>query len=1308
MNKAAGLQAISAKPQPASSPNLLLQPKCICGNSAGLSGECEECTRTKLLGSHTKLAISGPNDPYEQEADRVAEQVIGMPVPIGEDEKVLPVAEPPMPLAAVESGFAAGTAGDLRWNVLPPPSGPLDPSSSGPFPPQIVASFRRMPSERRDDYAVLSPAHKPKKKPEREVQRLCAACQQNDEEPSIDFLQRHAASPQSEADPGAELADAAPQRGKVHEAIQGSGGNPLPVATRHFFESRFNRDFSAVRVHIGPTANDLCRRLDAHAFTHGNHVWLGDGISSAPSFVMAHELAHVVQQTQPKALDRLRGGVLAQLQSPPGVRRLPFWVPISGKKGKPMTGSELHKELLEAIGGKKKVEIEAPVPNATRSGHGLGLQGFADLYRASSRVGVYFNARQGLGVGDSEGNERYTHPAKTKKAGSDPKPVATRGGGIDKIGDGPKTVELGELKPAAKTELAKGDTQLGHYEKGFKDAAELTNAWSDSRKSKDPTAPKPKWSLASVTRLPEGDVQISPRHDPADATTGTDRLLALADIDENAPRTGQSEAQSKYTVRRAYTPKTYLGEEIRGKLYMEPFGNGLWMYYARPTNFEAALNLPRFRREEVQGLMVVAGAVQDEVIGTLKRGPEQVQTLRRAVSPVGRLMPALVRIRRKAKKAKLKDHFDQKAYDKWSKRQTLLGKEIRSEDKTKTTQQTFKRLEFLELASTAEGALDAKVKNKGTGFPKTDDLKLKIETGSGTSKVTKNTGLDRVFDWLERWTSKPYKVLGKFRQIFGSGFVTAVNKFSAIKEKISTKVQDFFKKRTKTKKTAGLLVKALGRALKQVVDLIVPQTMHLLTEAIGNGLRKKVEALFQDTFVETAIGKFEGWIESIKNYAAQAEAKIEKVKEDFVKEFKWVDDIVDQVAWFARIVKAGRVLLKCRKPPLLGCLGLLRDAAKDHELNCVLCIPWVQKQVAEKVMAVPWFTNMPAELANLILKTLHDAVPDKAEILRDVFAEKVTNQSPNIEDLMPECDVKCEGFLHFEGVKGPGGEIKKEDAETAEKIADFSEKLSKEQIEELLHEAERRGMVDQPFDQEKTEELLKELEENRKKKEAEEAAKPPQEKKAEEDRKQQSEAKKPPPASKQRKQEPPKRSPKQSPRQPGDWKPEGRNAPRNKGQGKREGGQCAWSPGLIDLRAWVLEPLDDDLSENILATGSTFAPFPNNSIKAKCAGRFQVKNDFGLGWCSREGKFTAPAVTTEITFNGKELFKRTDKKPKVHSSYYIKPTWGDRITLDPIDKDGELRIKLTLFDPDTGTTTTFDGKVKIEILTKDLCCDCIS
>ncbi|MGD8359185.1 MAG: DUF4157 domain-containing protein, partial [Lysobacterales bacterium] len=53
----------------------LLQRKCACGGSAGLTGECEECKKTKL---QRKLSIGAENDPLEQEADRVADQVMTM------------------------------------------------------------------------------------------------------------------------------------------------------------------------------------------------------------------------------------------------------------------------------------------------------------------------------------------------------------------------------------------------------------------------------------------------------------------------------------------------------------------------------------------------------------------------------------------------------------------------------------------------------------------------------------------------------------------------------------------------------------------------------------------------------------------------------------------------------------------------------------------------------------------------------------------------------------------------------------------------------------------------------------------------------------------------------------------------------------------------------------------------------------------------------------------------------------------------------------------------------------------------------
>lgn len=59
----------------------LLQRKCACGGAAGMTGACEECSKKKRLGLQTKLEVSEPGDIYEQEADRISEQIIRMPEP---------------------------------------------------------------------------------------------------------------------------------------------------------------------------------------------------------------------------------------------------------------------------------------------------------------------------------------------------------------------------------------------------------------------------------------------------------------------------------------------------------------------------------------------------------------------------------------------------------------------------------------------------------------------------------------------------------------------------------------------------------------------------------------------------------------------------------------------------------------------------------------------------------------------------------------------------------------------------------------------------------------------------------------------------------------------------------------------------------------------------------------------------------------------------------------------------------------------------------------------------------------------------
>ena len=66
--------AVQSRFQPETRPRL--QRKCACGGTPGPSGECSECKR-KRLSLQPKLAINQPGDQYEQEADRVAEAVVG-------------------------------------------------------------------------------------------------------------------------------------------------------------------------------------------------------------------------------------------------------------------------------------------------------------------------------------------------------------------------------------------------------------------------------------------------------------------------------------------------------------------------------------------------------------------------------------------------------------------------------------------------------------------------------------------------------------------------------------------------------------------------------------------------------------------------------------------------------------------------------------------------------------------------------------------------------------------------------------------------------------------------------------------------------------------------------------------------------------------------------------------------------------------------------------------------------------------------------------------------------------------------------
>lgn len=116
------------------------------------------------------------------------------------------------------------------------------------------------------------------------VQRKCAACEEEEETQKV--------QKKGEDDAHTASGEAPPS---VHSVLA-TAGQPLDRSVREFFEPRFNADFSSVRVHSDTHAARSAREIHATAYATGDHIVLGAGASAGRSNLMAHELAHVVQQ----------------------------------------------------------------------------------------------------------------------------------------------------------------------------------------------------------------------------------------------------------------------------------------------------------------------------------------------------------------------------------------------------------------------------------------------------------------------------------------------------------------------------------------------------------------------------------------------------------------------------------------------------------------------------------------------------------------------------------------------------------------------------------------------------------------------------------------------------------------------------------------------------------------------------------------------------------------------------------------------------------------------------------------------------
>lgn len=81
-------------------------------------------------------------------------------------------------------------------------------------------------------------------------------------------------------------------------------GNSMSSGTKGRMETAFGTNFSDVQIHTDSKASGLSNSMNARAFTVGNHIAFGSGEHKPGTLVgdalMAHELAHVIQQSGEK------------------------------------------------------------------------------------------------------------------------------------------------------------------------------------------------------------------------------------------------------------------------------------------------------------------------------------------------------------------------------------------------------------------------------------------------------------------------------------------------------------------------------------------------------------------------------------------------------------------------------------------------------------------------------------------------------------------------------------------------------------------------------------------------------------------------------------------------------------------------------------------------------------------------------------------------------------------------------------------------------------------------------------------------